>query len=726
MSHVDIVPNWALTQIEQARKPSAKTLNLNGYRRIQKLTKIPREVFELTHLKELDLHDNQLTAVPDAISRLRNLKILNLSYNRLTAVSDALAKLHHLQTIDLRHNRLMTVPDWLVKLLQLNALYLHNNPIHDPPPGIINLQGSWGRADIRKLRAYFRQLAEGEDVLYEAKLIIIGEGMAGKTTLAKKLLNPNYELRNEDATVGIQIFHWEFPWSQEELPNGQAKEVTFRVNIWDFGGQEIDHATHRFFITKDSLYIIVADTRPQKTDFHYWLHIVGLFSSQSPTLIVKNETGDRPWDIREQQLRAQFRHFERVYSVNLATQDERLQLLTNQIKYQIANLPLVGKRLPKTWIQVRQALEDDPRNTMPLQDYLDICERCGFKRKEDKLQLSDYLTKIGVCLHFPENVALREILFLKPEWATEAAYKALNDKIIRDKYGRFNQDDLDRIWDEKHNELLQLMMLFQLCYPLRDTNDYILPQLLKNEPPQTTPDNWNENNSLILRYEYPNFMPKGILTRFIVATHKYIAEQDMVWKTGVVLEIDKAYAKVIEYYEQRKIEILVMGPSKRDLLTIVNWELKQIHKTFPDLLYNMHVPCNCDQCNDHQDPHFFKFKELKARAEFGKDYIECGKRPFHTVKIRDLIEGLGIKHQILPDDEDGFEFDRAGLVNKLVKHFSLDELHMLSLELNIDYEELSGQTIISKAQALVSHCQRRGRVGALMEIIKDHRPFLGN
>ncbi|WP_347242416.1 hypothetical protein [Nostoc sp. FACHB-888] len=27
----------------------------------------------------------------------------------------------------------------------------------------------------------------------------------------------------------------------------------FRVNIWDFGGQEIYHATHQFFLTRRSL-----------------------------------------------------------------------------------------------------------------------------------------------------------------------------------------------------------------------------------------------------------------------------------------------------------------------------------------------------------------------------------------------------------------------------------------------------------------------------------------
>jgi GTPase SAR1 family protein len=33
------------------------------------------------------------------------------------------------------------------------------------------------------------------------------------------------------------------------------KDKTFRVNIWDFGGQEIYHQTHQFFLSKRSLYL---------------------------------------------------------------------------------------------------------------------------------------------------------------------------------------------------------------------------------------------------------------------------------------------------------------------------------------------------------------------------------------------------------------------------------------------------------------------------------------
>ncbi len=120
--------------------------------------------------------------------------------------------------------------------------------------------------------------------MYEAKLLIVGEEKAGKTTLANKIQNPQYQLQeNQPSTEGIDVIKWSFPLDNER---------EFKVNIWDFGGQEIYHATHQFFLTKRSLYTLVADTCKKDTDFYYWLNVVELLSDNSPLLIVKNEKQD--------------------------------------------------------------------------------------------------------------------------------------------------------------------------------------------------------------------------------------------------------------------------------------------------------------------------------------------------------------------------------------------------------------------------------------------------
>ena len=78
--------------------------------------------------------------------------------------------------------------------------------------------------------------------------------------------------------VAIDVIHYEFP-SAIRTREGDREKILkrkFQVNIWDFGGQEIYHATHQFFLTRRSVYILVCDDRKEDTDFFYWLQVVEL------------------------------------------------------------------------------------------------------------------------------------------------------------------------------------------------------------------------------------------------------------------------------------------------------------------------------------------------------------------------------------------------------------------------------------------------------------------
>ncbi|NEQ85055.1 MAG: GTPase, partial [Moorea sp. SIO2I5] len=386
------------------------------YLSFNQLKTVPKSIGNLTNLTELYLSFNQLKTVPEFIGNLTKLTKLILGKNQLKKVPESLTKLTNLTQLDLAKNQLKKVPESLTKLTNSTWLNLRDNPIENIPIEI-------AENDIGAIRSYFRQLKEGEDYIYEAKLLIVGEGCAGKTTLAKKIENPHYQLQNEKSTEGIDIIQWTFP-----LEDGRD----FRVNIWDFGGQEIYHATHQFFLTKRSLYTLVADTRKEDTDFHYWLNIVELLSNNSPLLIIKNEKQNRHREINERALRGQFTNLKETLATNLAT-NRGLEDILTQIKFYVSNLPHIKEAaLPRTWKQVREALEEDSRNYISLDEYLRICSNNGFTLYNDKLQLSGYLHDLGVCLHFQDDPLLKKTVILKPEWGTYAVYKVLdNDDVIR-------------------------------------------------------------------------------------------------------------------------------------------------------------------------------------------------------------------------------------------------------------------------------------------------------
>ncbi|MEM9276899.1 MAG: COR domain-containing protein [Cyanobacteria bacterium P01_F01_bin.143] len=490
-------------------------------------------------------------------------------------------------TLDLSSNRLKIVPESIGNLPNLTTLNLTGNPIEEPPLEIV-------KKGIEAIRDYYRQVREeGLDYIYEAKLLIVGEGGSGKTTLARKIENPNYQLQEEESTKGIDVIQWKFPMDNSK---------DFRVNIWDFGGQEIYHATHQFFLTKRSLYTLVADTRKEDTDFYYWLNVVELLSENSPLLIIKNEKQNRKREINDRALRGEFTNLKEILATNLATNRGLDDILT-QVKHYISNLDHIGTALPKTWKQVREALEQDRRNYISLDEYLTICAENGFTLRKDKLQLSEYLHDLGVCLHFQdeEDSLLYKTVILKPEWGTDAVYKVLDNPQVIDNQGRFSRDDLKNIWQEENyaamrGELLELMKKFQLCYEIPERkNTFITPQLLTENQPEYI---WDPSNNLILRYAYPAFMPKGIVTRFIIAMHEYIDQQKYVWRSGVILNKDNTKAEIIEKYSLREIRIRVVGANKRDFMTIIAHEIEKINNSYKRLKYQKLIPCNCTRCKN--------------------------------------------------------------------------------------------------------------------------------
>lgn len=168
-----------------------------------------------------------------------------------------------------------------------------------------------------------------------------------------------------------------------------------------------------------------------------------------------------------------------------------------------------------------------------------------------------------------------------------------------------------------------------------------------------------------MRYEY-EFMPKGILTRFIVEMHSVIEHPTLVWKTGVVLCKDGARAEIIELYRYHKgeIRIRLSGKRKRDLLTTVRHELDKIHASYERLKYKTLVPCDCSACRVSPNPFFFDLKRLYNFLDTGKPLIQCYDSG-DDVEVRDLIDDI-IKtspRSNNPMSDSKYIFPKAEIVN---------------------------------------------------------------
>lgn len=611
---------------------SLKTLRLDAVG----LTEFPNWISELP-LNHLSALVNKIQKLPNSFSNLKNLVHLNLSWNgELKEIPEEVFEISTLRWLSFEKCKISRVSRKLLQLQNLEFLRLTENPIEDPPLEVA-VKG------VDAIRNYWRQREDsGVDYLCEAKLIILGEPGAGKTSLAHKIVDNNYILLDsQKSTEGIDVLKYQFPTGIRTnfQGNGKFLQRKFQVNIWDFGGQEIYHATHQFFLTRRSVYILVCDDRKEDTDFSYWLNIVQMLSNGSPLIIVQNEKQDRTRDINISSLRAQFHNLKGSFRTNLDN-NRGLELIVQTIQKELEHLPHIGAGLPATWKRVREALEKDERDFIGLEEYFGICQKHGFTQPKDKLQLSEYLHDLGICLHFQDDAILKNIIILKPSWGTDAVYRILDDPKVIEARGRFSSAELSRIWSEEkyegmHHELLKLMTKFQLCYALEGQSTYIAPQLLSSEPPQYS---WQQSGGLIVRYHY-KFLPKGIITRFIVEMHHLISK-GTVWKTGVVLERDESRIEITEDYSQRRITVRAVGPNRHGLLAIVDEQLDRIHRTFHGLEYEKYLPCQCKECKEKIEPYGFPLEALIRISKIGRD-IQC-----HN--STEMIDARKLVQEILP------------------------------------------------------------------------------
>nr|MDJ0904031.1 COR domain-containing protein [Xenococcus sp. MO_188.B8] len=614
---------------------------------------------KLSNLTSLDLEANQLSTLPESISKLSNLTSLNLRANQLSTLPESISKLSNLTSLILSENQIKKIPSWLAeKKVEIrigetpwdsNGINLYGNPIEEPPLEVVR-QGN------QAILNYYSQIAtQGKDYLYEAKMLIVGEGGAGKTTLAHKIQDNNCPLPTiDDRTRGITINTHSFSVPAQN----QTENRPFQLNVWDFGGQEIYHATHRFFLSKRSLYVLVADNRKDDTDFNYWLNIIELFAGDSPVMIVLNEKDDLQRKINASEIRSRYpESLKEILPVNFKTREEtdsdkrqqRLKLigqLISDIEHNAAQLPHIGEAVPALWVNIRQAIENDTRNYIYSEEFFQICHDRGITNDLDIATLLGYFHDLGIVLHFADNPLLRDRVILKPAWATNAVYRIFDNDLINAKQGRFTRTDCSTLWSDiqykhMHDVLIALMKNFLLVYEIGNTGNLIAPQMLPKDTPKDIPKyKQDDTNNSLMQFRYDLFMPKGILWQFIVTMYRYIQNHDYVWCNGVILERNGTSAEIKENLSDRRIYLRFSGTSIAEFRAIIADRLDEISQSYHKLKYDKMVPCSCSICRSSSKPHFFKFSVLKKRQKKGKKHtIEC-EISEEDVSLNLLLEGF--------------------------------------------------------------------------------------
>ncbi|TMC20399.1 MAG: hypothetical protein E6J34_12790 [Chloroflexi bacterium] len=64
--------------------------------------------------------------------------------------------------------------------------------------------------------------------------------------------------------------------------------TVYHLNAWDVGGQQVSQATHQFFLTKRSLYLLVwnACSGGESSRLDYWLNTIRAVVPDAPVLLL--------------------------------------------------------------------------------------------------------------------------------------------------------------------------------------------------------------------------------------------------------------------------------------------------------------------------------------------------------------------------------------------------------------------------------------------------------
>lgn len=540
-------------------------LNLNN------LTKFPPEIFYLTKLETLKLGSNHITVIPKEIRNLSNLKELKLWKNQIDQIPGEVCELKNLVWLDLSDNNISTLPEKIKNLRNLKWLDLRGNDellipfeiLSDPsrPQEIINY--------------YFEQKTSNSvTYLNEAKILVVGQGGVGKTSIVKRLLSEKFD-PNQIKTEGINIEKFRLKTN--------AKEIS--LNIWDFGGQEIMHATHKFFLTKRSLYLLVLDARlnQEENRVEYWLRIIQAFGDNPPVIIVGNKTDQHPLDINKTGLKKKYPNIVAILETS-ASSGKGIKSLLVEITEQIENLPYINDIIPQNWFDIKKQIEDleNFQNFITYDIYQDICKKNNLFEESSQLTLIRFLHDLGKILYFDDDARLKTLGILNPQWATDGVYKILNSHLLFENKGVLTLGILDKIlsgYEYPHDKrlfIVDLMRKFELCFEIESNNSFLVTDLLPKDEPFT--GTWD--NSLLFQYHY-KILPANIITRFIVRMEDYIHQQRTLWRLGVVLRLDKNTALVKADTEDRKIYIFVSGEqhTRRDFLSVIRAQFDTLHRS---------------------------------------------------------------------------------------------------------------------------------------------------
>jgi GTPase SAR1 family protein/Leucine-rich repeat (LRR) protein len=459
---------------------------------------------------------------------------------------------------------------------------------------------------------YYRALEEDGAIPNDhSKVIVLGNSTAGKSSLIRFLVEDTYS-PNESSTHGITYRVWH-PFSSGPSNLEVANDVG--VCFWDFGGQEFYHATHSLFFSDESLYlvlfeeatnfqgrsltrihlyengeVVLREVELEHFDYRYWLDNIHYLASKKGQLImlIQTKCDSQRWVEISDDCRAKFELSQKDHIFHISTKGAWENEPTQTMEFELFRQKLlahVTERIQrfsnsKKWQEIKNNVQNawNKENVLNYDVWIQRCQAIkptiDDRDSENAVSQLDTLTQQlhnqGILLHFRGIKALRNKVFVNPEWLTDCIYRVLDYGVMRNE-GRFDDSHLvdcaARIGLVTGEELNALLVHFGLVFEIIRTGKryFIAPQYL--------PNTFNAETAMVVSafeqttrpihcftVSFPHFLPAHVFLRFLA---HYGTQHLNYWYNRNELVFVKdgktVFAKCIRDAPTRQISIAIQG-----------------------------------------------------------------------------------------------------------------------------------------------------------------------
>ncbi|KAH3723061.1 leucinerich repeat kinase [Pelomyxa schiedti] len=452
---------------------------------------------------------NNWTAVQEVgLSGALSHQDVDLSFLNLHTLPPILEFVACCKSLDLSFNQLSALPQWMHKVKFVNLM---ENPLDTIP--------SRFRAEKWDTMKQF-VMYNCEPVEWKShKLLLVGDGAVGKTTLLRCL-------RKNRNTTNVK---------KNEATDGVSIPPPFKLNshsdhtwvAWDLGGQDVLYPSHQFFLCSNSVFLLLFDLErvlwngdsvilPPK--IKYWVDLINLSVKAHIILIgthLDKTTTNSARTALGQIMDAHDKQFDSVFGLSVATGDgiimntamEASCVSMTAVVYVSERLEAIAKQqktvVSSNWVELHKHLASMPADTLHWDEYVEIAKFNGVGKYDTTDQgeitmCSDFLLDAGSIIHFrhhnQENstisslwrkrkeIPLSDLIVLTPSYLSKVMTSVISIKMT----GWFTNGFVERkiiphvfkeFPPEQHATLLELLQTFEILFNMPDGR-LVVPSLL--------------------------------------------------------------------------------------------------------------------------------------------------------------------------------------------------------------------------------------------------------